>query len=74
MLANQKAAALAACVYRDKQQNWSACACVYTETNGRIGETLLHSRLSLLLIDMDVCRRAISLHTVYCHSTKENSF
>ena len=27
--------------------------CIATETNGGIGETLLHSRLSLLLIDMD---------------------
>ena len=26
---------------------------VYTETNGGIGETLLHLRLSLLSIDMD---------------------
>ena len=26
---------------------------VYTETNGGIGEMLLHSRLSLLSIDMD---------------------
>ena len=29
---------------------------VYTETTGRIGEMLLHSRLSLLSIDMD-CNR-----------------
>ena len=29
---------------------------VYTETNGGIGETLLHSRLSLLSIDMDCDR------------------
>ena len=33
-----------------------ALARVYTETNGRIGETLLHSRLSLLLIDVDCDR------------------
>ena len=30
-----------------------AAAHVYTETNGGIGETLLHLRLSLLSIDMD---------------------
>ena len=29
---------------------------VYTETNGGIGETLLHSRLSLLSIDIDCDR------------------
>ena len=33
-----------------------ALARVYTETNGGIGETLLHSRLSLLSIDMDCDR------------------
>ena len=40
---------------RDKWQNW-ALAPVYTETNGAgnsVGEMLLHSRLSRLLIDMN---------------------
>ena len=30
------------------------CIAIATEINGGIGETLLHSRISLLLIDMDV--------------------
>ena len=39
-------------VYAERNGGIGLLACVYTETNGGIEETL-HSRLSLLLIDMD---------------------
>ena len=44
---------MAAHVYAVTNSEIGALARVYTETNGGIGEMLLHSRLSLLLIDMD---------------------
>ena len=68
-----------ASVYTETNGRIEALASVYTETNGGIEETLLHSRLSLLSIDMDCDRigeHAVSLCTVQCrrHSTKKNSF
>ena len=39
---------------------------VYTETNGGIGETLSHSRLSLLLIDIDRIGEQTSSFLAYC--------
>ena len=43
-------------VYAETNGKIGALAYVYTETTGRIGKMLLHSRLSLLSIDMD-CNR-----------------
>ena len=69
-----------ACVCRDKRQNWKArLAHVCSETNSGIGETLLllHSRLSLLSIDIDCDRRGEQFPCVLyteCPSTKKYSF
>ena len=66
-LCNQPAAAH---VYVETNGKIGALVCVYTETNGAyggIGETLLHSRLWLLLINMD-CDRIGEQHSFlgYC--------
>ena len=53
-------------VHEETNGRIGALARLYTETNGGIGETLLHSRLSLLSIDIgfQLYRRAVSLRTV----------